>query len=72
MPVPAKWQAGNNMLSDAMRNQTIVVPLHGTLAKPTVDQKVVANLTAQFMKKAAGNVIEGELNRLLTPRKSVE
>jgi len=69
MPVPPKWQAGNNMLSDAMRNQTIVVPLHGTLAKPTVDQKVVANLTAQFMKKAAGNVIEGELNRLLTPRK---
>jgi hypothetical protein len=29
----------------------------------------VQQLTGQFMKKAAGNIIEGELNRLLTPRK---
>jgi translocation and assembly module TamB len=69
MPVPAKWQAGATVLANAVKNQTIVVPLRGTLAKPALDQKVVQQLTGQFMKKAAGNIIEGELNRLLTPRK---
>ena len=53
----------------AVRNQTIVVPLRGTLSKPALDQKVMQQLTGQFMQKAAGNVIEGELNRLLTPKK---
>jgi hypothetical protein len=69
MPVPPKWQAGNTMLSQAMKNQTISVPLRGTLAKPALDQKVVADLTRQFMQKAAGNVIEGQLNKLFAPRK---
>jgi hypothetical protein len=69
MPVPPKWQAGNTMLSQAMKNQTISVPLRGTLAKPTLDQKILADLTRQFMQKAAGNVIEGELNRLFGPKK---
>ena len=69
MPVPPKWQAGNSMLSQAARNQTLSIPLHGTLAKPALDPKVVADLTRQFAQKAVGNVIEGQLNRLLTPRK---
>ena len=69
MPVPSKWTAGNTTLAQAMRNQTIAVPLRGTLAKPALDEKVVQNYTRQFLQKAAGNVIEGELNRLLTPKK---
>jgi translocation and assembly module TamB len=69
MPVPQKWQAGTTVLANAVRNQTIVVPLRGTLAKPALDKQVVQQLTAQFMKKAAGNILEGELNRLLTPKK---
>ena len=69
MPVPPKWQAGNTVVAQAARNQTISVPLRGKLAKPALDQQAVANLTRQFMQKAAGNVLEGELNRLLTPRK---
>jgi translocation and assembly module TamB len=69
MPVPPKWQAGTTVLANAVKNQTITVPLRGTLVKPALDQRVVQQLSAQFMKKAAGNVIEGELNRLFTPRK---
>ena len=38
MPLPPKWQAGNGVAANAMRNQTISVPLRGTLAKPALDQ----------------------------------
>jgi len=69
MPVPPKWQAGNTTLAQAMRNQTITVPLAGTLSKPRLDQRVVDNYTRQFLQRAASNVIESELNRLLTPKK---
>lgn len=69
MPVPPKWQVGNTVLANAVRTQTISVPLRGTLSKPALDQKAVENFTRQFMQKAAGNVIEGELNRLFGPKK---
>ena len=73
MPVPAKWQAGNTVLANAVKNQIITVPLQGTLTSPTLDKKVVAQLMAQFTKKAVGNILEGEANRaldrLLTPKK---
>ena len=69
MPVPPKWQAGNGVVANAVRNQTISVPLRGTLAKPALDQKALADLTRQFMQRAASNVIEGGLNQLFAPRK---
>jgi hypothetical protein len=69
MPVPPKWQAGNTLLSQAARNQVLSIPLRGTLAKQTVDPKVLQDLTRQFAQKAVGNVIEGQLNKLLAPRK---
>jgi translocation and assembly module TamB len=69
MPVPPKWQAGNNLLSQAARNQVLSVPLRGTLAKQTLDPKVLQDLTRQFAQKAVGNVIEGQLNKLFTPKR---
>lgn len=69
MPVPQKWQAGTTVLANAVRNQIITVPLRGPLAKPALDPKVVQELSRQFIQKAASNVIEGELNRLFTPKK---
>jgi hypothetical protein len=73
MPVPPKWLAGNTALSQSMRNQVIRVPIAGTLTKPQLDQNTMQQLTAQFLQKAAGNVIQGELNtqlnRLFGPQK---
>jgi hypothetical protein len=69
MPVPAKWLAGNTAAAQAMRNQTISAPLRGTLAKPQLDPKAMQDLTAQFLQKAAGNVLESQLNRLFAPKK---
>jgi translocation and assembly module TamB len=73
MPVPPKWLGNNPMIPQTVRNQTIRVPIAGTLAKPQLDQRVMQDLTRQFIQKAAGNVIEGGLNnglnQLFGPKK---
>ena len=73
MPIPPKWLAGNPLVSKALSNQVIHIPLKGTLAKPQLDQREMERLSRQFIKKAAGNLLEGELNkqldRLFGPRK---
>lgn len=73
MPVPPKWIENNPAAAQALRGQTIQIPIGGTLSKPQLDQRVLENLSRQFLQKAAENVIEGELNkqfdRLFGPRK---
>ncbi|MEN6407907.1 MAG: hypothetical protein ABFC77_15745 [Thermoguttaceae bacterium] len=73
LPVPPKWLEKNPALSQAMRNQTLRIPIHGTLSKPQLDQKTMTDLNRKFLQKAAGSLIEGELNkqldRLLQPKK---
>jgi len=73
MPVPPKWLAGNPLASKAMSNQVIRIPLKGTLGKPQLDHREMERLSRQFIKKAAENLLEDELNkqldRLLGPRK---
>jgi hypothetical protein len=62
LPVPPKW-IGNNRLGDALRNQTIRLPIGGTLNKPMLDQAVLAQTSAQFVRNAAGTAVEGEVQR---------
>jgi hypothetical protein len=62
MPVPPKWKVGG-VLGSALRNQTIRVPITGTLDKPKIDQKVFDQIQAQLMQKATQNVLEDELSR---------
>jgi hypothetical protein len=73
MPVPPKWLANTPRLAQTLRNQTISVPIAGTLSQPRLDQKAIADLSRQFLQKAAGNMIEGGLNkqfeRLFGPKK---
>jgi hypothetical protein len=73
MPVPPKWIERNPTAAQALRGETIKIPIGGTLSKPQLDQKTIENLSRQFLQKAAENVIEGELNnqldRLFGPRK---
>jgi hypothetical protein len=64
MLVPPKW-LGNNTFGSALRNQTIRLPIGGTLSKPKIDQRELDRLIGQFIEKAAGNVLEDELNRQL-------
>lgn len=60
MPVPPKW-IGNNRLGDAIRGQTIRLPIGGTLKAPKIDQAALQQTSAQFLRNAAGQAIEGEL-----------
>ena len=69
MPVPPKWLAGNTLVSQAMRNQTISLPIKGTLDKPQIDPAELARLSQQFIRQAAGSVIQGGLDQLFGPKK---
>jgi hypothetical protein len=65
LPVPAKWTAalGDRPIAQALRNQTLRVPIGGTLSRPALDRSVVDQLGRQFMQNAAQgavqNVLEG-------------
>ena len=62
MPIPPKW-LGNNPLSASLRNRTIQIPIGGTLSKPQLDQRRMAQLSRQFFENAARNVLEDELHK---------
>lgn len=61
MPVPPKWTAGNQRLATAVKNQTIRLPINGTLEKPQIDRRTLDQLSRQFVTKAAENVIQDEV-----------
>ena len=64
MPVPPKW-IGNNPLGSALKDQTIQLPIGGTLSQPKIDSKVLDKLAAQFIRKAGEGLLRNELNRQL-------
>lgn len=64
MPVPPKW-IGNNPLGNALKDQTIQLPIAGTLSKPKIDVKVLDKLAAQFIRKQGEGLLRNELNKQL-------
>jgi len=64
MPVPPKW-IGNNPLGNALKDQTIQLPIAGTLSKPKIDGKVLDKLAAQFIRKQGEGLLRNELNKQL-------
>jgi hypothetical protein len=62
MPVPKKW-IGNNPLGAALKDQTIRVPIGGTLTKPAIDRSTLDRLSQQFLRNAAQNVLLDQVNR---------
>jgi len=72
MPVPPKWLE-NNPLAPGLRNQTIRIPIAGTLQRPQLDRAVMDQLSRQFIRNAARNMLEEELgkglDRLFGPQK---
>jgi translocation and assembly module TamB len=64
MPVPPKW-IGNNPLGNALKDQTIQLPIAGTLSQPKIDRQVLDKLAAQFIRKTGEGLLRNELNRQL-------
>jgi hypothetical protein len=64
MPVPPKW-TGNNPLGRALKDQTIRLPVAGTLDRPQLDRRAMQQYTRQFIQKGVENVLENEVGRQL-------
>ncbi|MCC6125338.1 MAG: hypothetical protein IT426_10275 [Pirellulales bacterium] len=62
LPIPPKWLL-NNPAAPALRNQTLALPVAGTLSRPKLDRAKMEEYTRQFIRKAAGNMLEEGLNR---------
>ncbi|MBL9124739.1 MAG: hypothetical protein JNG90_13970 [Planctomycetaceae bacterium] len=62
MPVPPKW-IGNNRLGSAIQNQTIRLPIGGTLNRPKIDEVAMQQVSSQFIRNAAGAAVEGEVQK---------
>jgi hypothetical protein len=64
MPVPPKW-IGNNPLGVALKNQTIRLPIEGTLQRPLIDRQALARASAEFVRGSATNLLRDTLNKQL-------
>jgi hypothetical protein len=61
MPVPPKW-LGSGKLAQAIGNQTIRLPIGGTLSKPKIDERALREASTKFARDAAENAIRQELD----------
>ncbi len=64
MPIPQKW-IGDNPLGSAIKDQTIQLPVGGTLSRPQLDRRELRRYTGQFLQKGVQNVLENEVGRQL-------
>jgi hypothetical protein len=60
MPIPPRW-LGNNALAAALANQTIRLPIGGTIDNPHIDPQALQAANAQFIRNAASDVIRNDL-----------
>ena len=72
IPIQDAWIAKEPLLG-GLKGQSLQVPVTGTLKRPQMDQRAIANLSGQLIQNAAGQAIGGEVNKaldkLLKPRK---
>jgi hypothetical protein len=64
VPIQDAWIAKEPLLA-GLKGQALQIPVSGTLARPQVDQRAIANISAQLLQNAAGQAIGGELNKAL-------
>ncbi len=72
IPIQDAWIAKEPLLA-GLKGQSLQVPVTGTLKRPQMDQRAVANLSGQLIQNAAGQAVGNELNKaldkFLKPRK---
>ncbi len=64
VPIQDQWIAREPLLA-GLKGQSLQIPITGTLNRPRMDQRAVANLSQQLIKSAAGQAIGNELNNAL-------
>ena len=72
IPIQDAWIAKEPLLA-GLKGQSLQVPVTGTLKRPQMDQRAIANLSGQLIQNAAGQAVGNELNKaldkFLKPRK---
>ena len=68
VPVQDSWIEGTSALA-SLKGQTLSIPIHGTLSRPQLDQRVLSELASKVAGAAAGRFFEknlgGELQKQL-------
>jgi hypothetical protein len=71
VPIKAEW-FGRNGVPAGLKDQTLQIPIGGTLRRPQVDPRAMQQVVALFAQNAARDLIEGQINkqfdRLFQPR----
>ncbi len=71
VPIREQWVADRRFVS-ALRGQVVEVPIKGTLSKPAVDERAIADLSRKLITNSAGRLLEDEvlkgLDRLFGPK----
>lgn len=72
VPIQEEWLRSER-LREAFAGKTLQLPVAGTLSRPKVDLRALERLASDFLRGAASDAIQGELNRqldrLLRPRR---
>lgn len=64
IPIQDAWIAKEPLLA-GLKGQSLQVPVTGTLKRPQMDQRAIANLSGQLIQNAAGQAVGNELNKAL-------
>ena len=62
MPIPPKW-ISDNALGTALRDQTIRLPIAGTLGQPRLDRRELEKANRQLLERTARNVLGNEVSK---------
>jgi hypothetical protein len=60
MPVPPKWLGSSKLAQAALGNETIRLPIGGTLSHPKIDEQALRETSLKFVRDAAGNALRQE------------
>lgn len=62
MPVPPKWLGSSKLAKSALANQTIHLPIGGTLSHPKIDEHALREASAKFARDTAENALRQEMD----------
>ena len=62
IPIRDEWVNQSPLLA-SLRGQTLKIPIRGTLDKPRLDERALANLTRQAVGGAVNRALENQINR---------
>jgi translocation and assembly module TamB len=65
MPVPPKWLGNSKLAKSVLGNQTIRLPIGGTLEKPKIDEQALRNAMSRFVRDTAEKTLRQEIDNNL-------